>query len=420
MEILSTGEKIKRARVYKGITLKDLCGDKISISKMSCIENGKIKADNSSLKYIAEQLKIDYNYLLKDVYEQVVEILEIVENDSISYEEKENILKYSLEYTKLYCYDDLSFDIIHRLFKEYLDRDNLEEIQGLLAEYSEINKKYKSPDKDIIYKEDMARFFMKMKEYTEAINYFAIVREELEKKHNFDRGHYGIICFNEGLCYRKMNQIEKSYEIFEKGINHTEDGNIENLLGGYFNQFALVSIILNKEEADIYVNKSKEYFKDKPYELARSKAKIAECYFKVSKEDRAMMELEEALNIFPKDKIEEYADFIIECIEVLYCNRIYEKVFELTDEALNLAITIDNGKLIEKAYYYKGMTMQRKNLVSSAEMYMNLATDSLSKFGTRQQLYKRYNEMGELYHRLGDIKQASEYFILAIKLEKLL
>ena len=43
MEILSTGEKIKRARVYQGITLKELCSDEISISKMSCIENGKIK-----------------------------------------------------------------------------------------------------------------------------------------------------------------------------------------------------------------------------------------------------------------------------------------------------------------------------------------------------------------------------------------
>ena len=43
MEILSTGEKIKRARVYQGITLKELCSDEISISKMSCIENGKIR-----------------------------------------------------------------------------------------------------------------------------------------------------------------------------------------------------------------------------------------------------------------------------------------------------------------------------------------------------------------------------------------
>ncbi|MGL5084459.1 MAG: transcriptional regulator, partial [Clostridium sp.] len=58
MEILSTGEKIKRARVYQGITLKELCGEKISISKMSCIENSKIKADENILKYIAKKLSV--------------------------------------------------------------------------------------------------------------------------------------------------------------------------------------------------------------------------------------------------------------------------------------------------------------------------------------------------------------------------
>ena len=61
MEILSTGDKIKRARVYKGITLKELCGDRISISKMSCIENGKVKADNDIIKYIADKMDIEYD-----------------------------------------------------------------------------------------------------------------------------------------------------------------------------------------------------------------------------------------------------------------------------------------------------------------------------------------------------------------------
>ena len=64
MEILSTGEKIKRARVYKGITLKELCSDEISISKMSCIENGKIKADSEVLQYISKKYfsYIEYTY----------------------------------------------------------------------------------------------------------------------------------------------------------------------------------------------------------------------------------------------------------------------------------------------------------------------------------------------------------------------
>ena len=78
MEILSTGEKIKRARIYKGITLKELCGEEISISKMSCIENGKIKADDECLKYISDKLQIDYSYLVQDVYEQIKENIKSV------------------------------------------------------------------------------------------------------------------------------------------------------------------------------------------------------------------------------------------------------------------------------------------------------------------------------------------------------
>ena len=83
MEILSTGEKIKRSRIYKGITLKELCGDKISISKMSCIENSKIKADEEALRYISNKLEVDYNYLVRDVYDQI---------------------KYNVEYKKEYLF----------------------------------------------------------------------------------------------------------------------------------------------------------------------------------------------------------------------------------------------------------------------------------------------------------------------------
>lgn len=86
MEILSTGEKIKRSRIYKGITLKELCGDKISISKMSCIENGKIKADDESLRYIAEKLKVDYSYLVRDVYDQIKYNIEDIKKSAYSVE----------------------------------------------------------------------------------------------------------------------------------------------------------------------------------------------------------------------------------------------------------------------------------------------------------------------------------------------
>ena len=71
MEILSIGEKIKRARIYKGYTLKDICCDKISISKMSCIENGKIDPEGWVIDLVAKKLEADANYLKKDIKQQL-------------------------------------------------------------------------------------------------------------------------------------------------------------------------------------------------------------------------------------------------------------------------------------------------------------------------------------------------------------
>ena len=67
MNFLSTGEKIKRARIYRGITLKELCQKDISISRMSCIENGKVKWSDG-WNYISKQklseffVPVDRNY----------------------------------------------------------------------------------------------------------------------------------------------------------------------------------------------------------------------------------------------------------------------------------------------------------------------------------------------------------------------
>ena len=120
MEILSTGEKIKRARVYKGITLKELCRDRISISKMSCIENGKIKADEESLKYIAEKLQIDYNYLTQDVYEQIKSNIENIKTNNYSLEKLDKMIGYNLEYSCKHNYNDLALELIHILFEVYI------------------------------------------------------------------------------------------------------------------------------------------------------------------------------------------------------------------------------------------------------------------------------------------------------------
>lgn len=418
MEILSTGEKIKRARIYKRITLKELCGEEISISKMSCIENGKIKADDECLKYISDKLQIDYSYLVQDVYEQIKDNIKSVKKSKHSLEKIESIVKYNLDYSFRYNFNDLALELIHILFKLYIKDNKIEKLQLLISKYFDLYQHATNNEQIIIYYSDMAEFFVKTKEYHEAISYYSRIIQIYEKDQIKFDDKYIYACFYEGICYKNINLIEESYKCLKKIIDKEALFKNDNDKGDYYHEFAIVNILLYIGEADKYLNIALNYKKDDMKVLAKFKAENGDIYFKVHKDDKALIELEDAAKIYPREDVRGCGDFLIKCIDILYKNNKYDEAFSYTSEALNLAIDIDDERLIEKAYYFKGMIHQKLNDYIQAEMYMNLATDFLLRFANNEEKYKRYNEMAELYYNLNELKESIKYFTLAIQIEK--
>ena len=420
MEILSTGEKIKRARIYKGITLKELCGEEISISKMSCIENGKIKADDECLKYISDKLQIDYSYLVQDVYEQIKDNIKSVKKSKHSLEKIESIIKYNLDYSFRYNFNDLALELIHILFKLYIKDNKIEKLQLLISKYFDLYQHATNNEQIIIYYNDMAEFFVKNKEYHEAISYYSRIIQIYEKDQIKFDDKYIYACFYEGICYKNINLIEESYKCLKKIIDKEALFKNDNDKGDYYHEFAIVNILLYIGEADKYLNIALDYKKDDMKELAKFKAENGDIYFKVHKDDKALIELEDAAKIYPREDVRGCGEFLIKCIDILYKNNKYDEAFSYISEALNLAIDIDDERLIEKAYYFKGMIHQKLNDYIQAEMYMNLATDFLLRFANNEEKYKRYNEMAELYYNLNELKESIKYFTLARQIEKML
>ena len=411
-------QKIKRARISKGITLKELCGEEISISKMSCIENGKIKADDECLKYISDKLQIDYSYLVQDVYEQIKENIKSVKKSKHSLEKIESIIKYNLDYSFRYNFNDLALELIHILFKLYIKDNKIEKLQLLISKYFDLYQHATNNEQIIIYYNDMAELFVKTKEYHEAISYYSRIIQIYEKDQIKFDDKYIYACFYEGICYKNINLIEESYKCLKKIIDKEALFKNDNDKGDYYHEFAIVNILLYIGEADKYLNIALNYKKDDMKVLAKFKAENGDIYFKVHKDDKALIELEDAAKIYPREDVRGCGEFLIKCIDILYKNNKYDEAFSYTSEALNLAIDIDDERLIEKAYYFKGMIHQKLNDYIQAEMYMNLATDFLLRFANNEEKYKRYNEMAELYYNLNELKESIKYFTLAIQIEK--
>lgn len=413
MEILSTGEKIKRARIYKGITLKELCEDKISISKMSCIENGKVKAEPWILQEVAEKLDLDVRYLEQDVREQIEKNLQ----SSLNNKEDKNFeddLRTYLSYAKDYEYYDLSFNIMHDLFKYYLYHGKLDKIQEIITDYYDLYERYPKGAED--YFKDMARYFYKSKEYIESITYINRLREALNN--NFSDLLECELLFGEGICYYRLGYEDEAYSIIFKA-KEKSDTIKDNLLKGQI-VGAFASFMIQKEQdgAEIYMEEAEELLKDKIKAKCYLKESYSEKYFMIGKREVAIREIREALEEFPSEQGDIYGDFLNKCVTVLIKNDELDLAQHYSETALNIAINCNNIKLIEKAYYLKGLILQKKDMYLQSEMYMNLSLDALLKFGTKEEKYNRYLEMANMYYILKETRESLKYFTLALNLEK--
>ncbi|OOM61120.1 helix-turn-helix domain protein [Clostridium beijerinckii] len=419
LEILSTGEKIKRARVFKGITLKELCGNKISIAKMSCIENGKIKADTELLNYIAEKIEIDVDYLIEDVYEQISNNLNTIKRNVSCDTDSENKLKDNLSYALKYKYYDLAFELIHILFSYYVEENKVENIQLIVSQYYDLYQRNNTEENTAIYFKDMARYLSQNGEYIEAISYYSKLREMFRlKEDGFDSSEYCLIGYNEALCYQNLRKSEEAYSILSEIIGYVDDLKTDESKGKIYHIYATVCIKLKKDYVDEYKKKAFQYQKYNPISLAASHGNYGKYYFEVEEKEKAISEIEAGIEIFPQDNVEKYVEFLNYCTRILIDNSEYEIAYRITEESLNLAIMTDNIKLIEKSYYFKGIILQKMDKHLEAEKYMNLSLDSLFKFGTREERRNRYVDMGKLYYKLGLTADSLKYFNLALAVDK--
>jgi len=419
LEILSTGEKIKRARIFKGITLKELCENKISIAKMSCIENGKIKADKELLNYISEKIEIDLDYLIEDVYEQILNNLKMIKKNISCDNDSENKLKDNLGYALKYNYYDLAFKLIHVLFSYYIEENKVENIQLIISQYYDLFQRNNTEENTTVYFKDMARYLSQNREYIEAISYYSKLREIFQQnKEGFDKAEYCLISYNEALCYQNLKKSEEAYTILSEIMGYVDILKTDESKGQIYNIYATVCIKLKKDNVDEYKAKAFEYQKYNPISLALSHGNYGKYYFEVGEKEKAIVEIENGIKIFPHDNIEKNVEFLNYCTRILIENEEYDIAYKIIEDVLNMAIITDNIKLIEKSYYFKGIILQKMDKYLEAEKYMTLSLDSLFKFGTREERKNRYIEMGKLYYELGVTQESLKYFNLAITVDK--
>ncbi|KEH99066.1 hypothetical protein Z953_12145 [Clostridium botulinum D str. 16868] len=415
MEVLSIGEKIKRARIYKGYTLKDVCDNKISVSKLSCIENDKVVPESWILEYISSKLNLDIEYLNEDVETQINKnIKQIIKNsDSEDYAKK---LKYNLIIADKYGHYELAVSIMHLIFRYFINKNNLKEAQELIGNYYDISNKSNDDSCKYTYYMDIATLFYKNNEFYQASIYFRNIRKYASYGEENKVIAYSI--YGEIKCYIKMGYFNDAYKLADKLqllLEHVSD----NLRRAQIYQtLSILSLRENDGKFEEYEKSTYELYKEHKDYTARAIFDFASTMFSIGESNRAIDYIKKAMKVYPYNDKENLVKFMLKCTEKLIKNNILEESSSLVDTTLNYAIKLNNIKFIEKSYYLKAMLLKQQNNLLAAEMYMNLSLDSLVKFGNKKEIYDRYMIMGEMYYKIGSVKESLKYFTLAMALQK--
>lgn len=276
---MTLGEKIKQARIARGLTQSELCEGGITRNMLSRIENGMALPSLDSLEFIAKKLDIPTGYLLSDEYDAQLYIfhkemnqIRIIfgekrykdcitrlrsiyhENDEVCYilayshfnvgleyfsggsmQRASQSLALAIEYSKKTVYDTIRIEAASMLYRAVCDNVSLPLLNfdrdvylSLVLEASDFEFfKYLTQDHEYTFKNERYNDHMKAKKLIKERKYedaAKILSEIEETRRNYSPNAYLMLSVYADLeiCYKNLLDFERAYKYSSKRISLLE------------------------------------------------------------------------------------------------------------------------------------------------------------------------------------------------------
>ena len=417
MNILSLGEKIKKLRKEKNMTLKELAGDRITAAQKSHIERDKSHTSYELLEYLSERLDVSIDYLLetkemqsKKITDNLILQSEIyIKRDALDEAEKEihEIIEICEEYGLSENYGKCNY----LLGDIYLKRKD-----GATANfYFEKALFYfiKNDDKKRIFQcyMNIANIYFDEEFYQVSLTNYYFAKDILEEINIDDPDTYKELYSKISKCYMKLNDSEKSLEFIEK------IGNIDN---DYSPEQEIELLVLKAKKllAEGEYVKSKDYFAKalKIIEKEENKDKLAQIYLTVGSiyaemgDNEKFLEYSEKVYDIKKNDTDEY---MMNSLYNIIQSYIDTDDFEMAKKysKLALAAAIKNKSKYDeyKALKYYCDIYKYKGETDISIEYLIKCIEIVSKLDEEKILGNLYIELGQLYSGISKEKELECY-----------
>ena len=417
MNIQSLGEKIKKLRKEKNMTLKELAGDRITAAQISHIERDKSHTSSELLEYLAKQLDVSVDYLLetkemqsKKLTDNLIlqsEILIKCNNLEKAEEQLNEAIKICYKYNVLDNYGTCNFLLADINFK------NGKYSEAVMSYEKALHYFIRNNDKEKLYKcyLNIGKIYLIEELYKGAIFQFEFAEGILNEIKIEDVDTYKDLYSKMAYCYIKLNNNEKSLYY----INKMDEIDIKNNPDEELNAIMLkANNLLNMGEFE----KSKEYFKKaleildeekNKTELASIYLTISEIYKSIGNLDKVLEYSQRVYDIKKSDEDEYMMKSLFKIIEVYIYNYDYDMAKRYCKIALASSIKNKNRlneyKILK--YYSDMYKAQNENVI--AIEYLHKCISIISELNNKKILADLYINLGELYSNISKDKELEYY-----------
>lgn len=417
MNILSLGEKIKKLRKEKNMTLKELAGDRITAAQISHIERDKSHTSYELLEYLSERLDVSIDYLLETKEMQSKKITD-------------NLILESEIYIKKGELDDAEKEIhqIIEICEEYDLSENYGKCNYLLGN---IYLKRKDSRKANFYFEKALFYFIKNDDkkrifecymnsadiyfedgfYQVALINYSFAKDILNQITTDEPDTYKDLYSKISKCYMRMDDSEKALEYIE-------------LIGSIDNNYSPtqeVEMLVLKAKKLLSEGKyldSKYYFTKalKIIEKEENKDKLAQVYLTVGKiygemgDNEKLLQYSEKVYDLKKSDSDEYMmDSLFNIIESYIDSNNFEQAKKYSKLALAAAIKTKSKYDEFRALKYYCDIYKYKGETEISIEYLLKCIDIVSALDKEEVLGNLYIELGQLYSGISKDKELECY-----------
>ena len=379
------GERIRRLRKEKKLTLVEVADGKLSKGMLSLIENGKAQPSMESLQHIAKQLSVDASELLGNQQKQEIRALlnkvEDLWKTAFEVEEakqiKDLIQPFLTTLTDTYEGARL-LDVFGRCSYIVGDEDYLTYLKGAETIYKRIFLFNELVHIYIFH----ANMQFNNHDYVQSLSIILKVRKDIEEHDwHINKMTQLDLDYFEGMLYYAVGEYKKGSIKVEEALSFTSKARIFHKVAELY-RLAIMDSIMNKdhEKRLHYLKKLKQY------------ADFAD---------------------------DEYSQLFVDILNIHYCSSYshdYEKAFEMIsnininnheDQAFKHFIYVEKGSILFGLGLYKEALLEL--LLWKKNTYVHHPLDISLE-------YRVYAYRALCYLELGDMKQAQKEIEIGITL----